>query len=269
MKIRVFTPIVAAVAMFLAVGVQAAKPGGGGGGGKGGGGGECQNTPLRWEMADSYPGFTSAITSDGSAYVHGSSGVEAVIQVCSGSGDATLRVGGKGKNARKITFDFNNRLASTSATPAWAVGPVTGAAFVNIRSLAFEFNAGDRDTDYSFTTWMGSTPPAPSGSWGLHMLNPVTDANVGGPEDPLFPSANNPYLEAKVIVQHCTAGSSAISGPCVGVTNETWFVSPDPSEINPVPNAVNIAELVDKSSLSNPVNAGQFAFPFFFVISVQ
>ena len=257
--IRYFTLLSAAL-LLLTIGVQTAQPAKPSG---------CQNTRLRWEMRPAYDGFTSGITSDGNAYADGSSGVQAVINVCSGSGDATLQVSAKGKNPRKVSFNFANSLAIVpGVTPAWASGIVTGAANINVRKLAFEFSPGDRNTDYIFTTWMGSTPPAPSGSWGFHMLHPVTDANVGDPSDPNFPTANDPYLEAPVIVQHCKAGSTAVTGPCVGVTKETWFVYPDPSEINDVPNAINVGELINKSNLSSPVNAGQFSMPFYFVISV-
>jgi hypothetical protein len=150
---------------------------------------------------------------------------------------------------------------------------VSGAAGINIRGLAFEFQPGDRATEYEFTTWMGSTPPAPSGSWGFHMLHPVTDARVGDASDPNFPTANSPFVEAAVMVHHCPANSIATSGPCVGRAKETWIVHPDPSATtysngSPAPpSVINVGELIDKSDLSNPVNAGQFSMPFYVVIS--
>lgn len=263
--------VIAAFVLFISYGsVRAAKPSKPA---------PCQNTRLFWEMLDNYTPaggtFTSSlITGDGSAYVDGSSGVSAVLQLCSGSGDATLQVSGKGKSARSVKFNFGSMVATNSATPAWATGLVSGSGNINVRGLAFEFQPGDRATEYEFTTWMGSTPPAPSGSWGFHMLHPVTDARVGDPGDPNFPTANFPYVEAAVRVHHCPANSSATSGPCLGRVKETWIVNPDPSPTtysdgSPAPpTVINVGELINKDNLSSPVNAGQFSMPFQFVISV-
>jgi hypothetical protein len=48
--------------------------------------------PLQWTIFSTYVDHTTtaAITADGAAYINGQSGVETVINVCSGSIDATL-----------------------------------------------------------------------------------------------------------------------------------------------------------------------------------
>jgi len=120
-----------------------------------------------------------AIQGDGSPYVNGQSGVDAVINVCSGTGDATLLLSG----GRTMAFSFSNLLASNSATPAWATGTVS-AGFMNVRNIAYVPLGSNRADEYTFTTRFGSSVSTES----VHNLGefrnaePVTNRNDNIPE---------------------------------------------------------------------------------------
>lgn len=225
------------------------------------------NTPLQWTISAIYEdGMTStAIQGDGSAYVNGQSGVSAVIQQCSGSNDATLNLGSN----RYISFTFGKMLASNTNTPSWASGgsTISGPGFLNVRSMASVPSGYTREQEYAFTTWLGSTvPTAPqNGTWNLTMRAPGTTFPQPIQDNT---SINLPYFDSPVIVHHCPSDSPAISGLCVGIVHETWFVWSDPTQNgnstqtgNPI---TQVATLLNK----NGANSGEFSFPFYFEISV-
>ncbi len=234
----------------------------------------CSDVSTTWTIQPYYTdGITlNAIQPDAAgAYVNGKSGVTATIQICNGSNDAVLLAG----STRQISFNFSNRLASNTQTPSWASGVVSGTgATLHIRKITFVPAGSDRAQEYSFTTWAGSILPV-RGSWNLRMWNPTTDAITDNPATNIhLATANGPYVDTPVDVHHCPANSTATSGMCVGVTHETWFVSPstgtttylDGSPAPPV--ALQVAAIVDTQK-PTPVNGGQFRMPFLLTIVVQ
>ena len=207
----------------------------------------------------------NGITGDGSPYVNGQSGVAATIKVCTGTNDAVLELA---SSSRTLSFSFARMLASNKNTPAWANGIVSGQGLLNIKHIVFVPTGYTRADEYTFTTRMGSRPPA-KGSWNLRMFYPTTDAisdNDGVTE------ANAPYTDTIVHVKHCPANSTATCGPCVAIVHETWYVYPDQnlpggfSAQTGLP-LFQVGGLVDTQTPTG-VNAGQFSMPFSFVISV-
>jgi hypothetical protein len=242
----------AALALSLAGGIHA---------------GSCNlNVPLQWTINPMYvDGATaSAITGDGAPYANGQAGVTAIINVCSGTNDATLVL----SSPRNITFDFGKVLASNGNTPSWANGgSVTGAGQLNINNIVFVPAGYTRADEYSFTTRMGSLVPA-KGSWNLRMYAPVTDASSAS--NTWVTTANTPYTSSLVDVHHCPANSTAASGVCAGIVHETWFAYPDPASAGSSATGLpvsQVAALENTSKPTSPLNAGQFSVPFYFVIS--
>jgi hypothetical protein len=225
----------------------------------------CVDPGLTWEMratydADGLP-YTSRIKDDrtGTAsrtYVNGSEGVSATLNFCNGTGDALLSPG-----SRKITLDFGPNLAPSGTT----ISPMTGAPLLNVRDLLFP--AGDRSTEYEFTTWLGSVIPAAKGAqWSLRMFSTTSDFVGGGATADNLMLINTPNQTAKVRAHHCPATSTPPAvAQCAGVTRETWFVYPDPTAN---PSFRNVAALVNVAN-SGLIRLGQFEMPFYFVISIK
>jgi hypothetical protein len=241
--IRSYTTFQAAAMILLAVSAYAAKPP------------SCTNPRVKWEFksVDVIAGLPSRITASSQTPPEG------VINICSGSGDATIET--------SVTFNFGPNL---SGAP---ISPVTGSTFFNLRNIVFEHQAGGRLTEYEFTTWLGSGLPSPKkATWNFRMFNPDTDFTP----NPLITSqaevdiTNTPLVTAAVIVHHCPAGQT--SAQCGTPAKETWLVYPDPSQTTyRVGGALspfrNVGALVDSSK--NPLlNLGQFEMPFYFVISL-
>ena len=81
-----------------------------------------QNPGLQWTINTLYiDGSVAAIQGDGAPYVNGQTGVDAVINVCSGTYDATLNLSG----GRSLSFTFSEPVASNSYTPSWALAGAT------------------------------------------------------------------------------------------------------------------------------------------------
>ena len=172
-------------------------------------GGHCTlDQPLQWVINPIYVDgtTTSAIQGDGSPYVNGQSGVDAVINVCSGTGDATLLLSG----GRTMAFSFSNLLASNSATPAWATGTVS-AGFMNVRNIAYVPLGSNRADEYTFTTRFGSSvsPGSVTISANFGMLNPSPTATITS-QNPNEAIANFPNDDSLVNVYHCPAGATSI-----------------------------------------------------------
>lgn len=229
--------------------------------------GSCNlNVPLQWTVNSLYVDGTtpSAITGDGSSYVNGQAGVSAIVNVCSGTNDAVLVL----NSPRALTFNFGKVLASNSSTPSWANGGgVTGAGQLNINNIAFVPSGYTRADEYTFTTRMGSVVPA-KGSWNLRMYPSQTDAIATS--NAWVTTANTPYADSIVNVHHCPANSTAVAGICVGITHETWFVSPDTSSAGVSSTGLaleQVAALENTTKSTAAVNAGEFSVPFYFVIS--
>jgi hypothetical protein len=231
-------------------------------------GGACVDPSIQWTINSMYvDGVTpSAIQGDGTPYTDGSSGVAAVINVCSGSYDATLHL----TKGRTVSFSFAKLLASNQNTPSWAVNgsTVSGSGDFNVRNIYFVPSGSNRNQEYTFTTRLGSTTPA-SGSPNLTMTNPSPDAPSSVPN--LLAIANVPYNDSLVIVHHCAANTNTAS--CPNVVHETWFVYPDR---NPTASGTGqtglpitqVGTLVTTSHNGTQVNAGEFSLPFSFVISL-
>jgi hypothetical protein len=87
------------------------------------------------------------------------------------------------------------------------------------------------------------------------MQNPETAAGAPGPN---FPTANDPYLNARVVVEHY---------PASGGQKEKWIVYPElpTSAGSQSPSPENGGLFTDGST----VNLGQFSMPFYFTIEVK
>jgi hypothetical protein len=230
--------------------------------------GRCTNPGLEWTINPTYvDGMThNAIQGDGSPYVDGQSGVSAVINVCSGSTDATLQL----SKPRVLSFSLARLQASNSYTPSWALSgnTETGTGFLNVRNLFFVPSGHTRDDEYTFSTRFGSNPPA-SGSPAFRMLNPSPDAPPSGTADDVV-LANHPYPNSLIIVHHCPANANTAT--CPNITAETWFAYPDP---NPTATGTGqmgfpitqVGTLITTSNGTN-LNAGEFSMTFLFTISL-
>jgi hypothetical protein len=225
--------------------------------------GSCssQNPGLEWTINTLYvDGSAAAIQGDGASYINGQSGVSTVINVCSGSYDATMLLSG---SSRSWSVDFSGIVASNPNTPSWALagGTQSGSGgFFNVRNLWFVPDGFTRADEYTFTTWFGSNVPA-RGLPGFKMMNPSHDIPVGN-ENPA--SANVPYANARVIAHHCPANTNTAS--CPNIVAETWFVYPEQVSTTPGdPAPVGVLLTTVKGSL---VNSGEFTMPFFFTISM-
>lgn len=225
-------------------------------------GGTCStiDVPVVWQLAS--PGdSTSVLQGDGQSYSNGVSGVEALLQECSGTHDATLNL----SKSRKVTFDFSlaTPLATNSGTPSWALGSiVTGTTFINLRNLEYVPAGATRAQVFSFTTRIAMSVPA-SGQWGLRMFNPGSEAITTVPD----PAWNTPYTTSLVNVLHCPQSATG-SGSCGPETKESWYVTPDNSPQGSDPNANSIATLLNTQK-PTAVNAGQFRLPFHLKISLK
>ena len=228
-------------------------------------GNSCTDPGTQWVINPLYiDGSTpNAIQGDGSPYVNGQSGVTAVIQVCSGTTDATLLLA----NSRKVSFNFSHLLASNSYTPSWALNgsTVSGTGFLNVRNVYFVPPGSNRNLEYTFTTWFGSTPPA-QGNPDFRFAGPnpqAPQAGAGG-------NTNTPYPASLIVVHHCPADTN--TSTCPNILHETWFAYPDP---NPTAGGVGQTGLpitqvgaLLVSSHGQVVNGGQFQMPFLFTISL-
>ena len=250
-------PILLITVAFVAQAAQAQKNGG------------CTNPAIQWIINPIYvDGATpNKIQGDGSPYIDGQSGVTTRINVCSGTFDATLLLGNRG---RVLSYDFSGLLASNSYTPAWALSgsTVTGAGFLNVRNIWFVPSGSNRDEEYTFTTRLGSNPPVSSGSPDFPMANPSPDAPSSIPN--VLALSNTPYPDSLVIVHHCPANTNTAA--CPNIVHETWFAYPDPNPTasgvsqtgRPITQVGNLLVTVRGSK----VNAGEFSMPFSFTISL-
>src|SRR4051812_43550513 len=83
---------------------------------------------TEWTIsATAVDGTSAAIQGDGAPYSNGETGVTAVINVCSGTYDATLNL----SPSRSLSLSFAQLLASNANTPSWALAgnTETGAGF--------------------------------------------------------------------------------------------------------------------------------------------
>jgi hypothetical protein len=228
----------------------------------------CTNPGIQWVINGIYVDGTtaSAIQGDGAPYVNGESGVTAVVNVCSGTYDATLLL----SRPRTLSFSFARALATNSNTPSWALSgsTQTGAGFLNVRNIFYVPSGSSRNAEYTFSTRFGSNPPA-SGSPDFRMLNPSAEAPAAGAGSEVSLS-NSPYPDSLIIVHHCPANTN--TSTCPNITSETWFAYPDP---NPTASGTGQTGLPISqvgallvSSKGTLVNAGEFSVPFLFAISL-
>ncbi|HKD06091.1 MAG TPA: hypothetical protein VKB79_09335 [Bryobacteraceae bacterium] len=239
--------------IILSVGIQAASAQKG----------KCPpDQPIEWIINPTYVDGTTPnrILGDGVPYINGQSGVAAVIQVCSGTNDATLQI----SSPRTLSLSFYNLLYPTPQTPSWALSGSmeTDTTFLNVRNLLFVPAGKDRSMEYTFTTWFG-TGGTPT---GFKMRGPAPQAPQGGAG-----GGNSPYPESLIVVHHCPAGAN--TSTCPNPVQETWFAYPDPnptasgaSQTTGLP--ITQVGTLFVSSKGQTVNAGEFSMPFLFTISL-
>jgi len=194
--------------------------------------------------------YTPRIRSDGSLYVDGADGVEAIIHSCpDGTGDMTLKMGAAKKNVRTRTFtlDLTDLVYSTpNLTPSWVSQPIVSSGQLTIGKIAV--SGYDATGNYSFQTGFGAS--------GLPNLNYYLRANTAFEID-------YPCNTSKVNVTHIAA---VLSGTVI-VTPETWIVFPDstPSQCSGnISNPVQVISLVD--SRTNWSSVSQSRMPFYLTI---
>lgn len=231
----------------------------------------CANSSLQWTINPTYSDNTpTAIRGDQApyTYIDGQAGVTAHINTCAtnATNDATLQLG----KPRTLSFSFATMLAHNANTPSWALSgsTVSGAGFLNIRNILFN-NAGNENTEYTFTTTLGSNPPA-SGSPAFPMVNPNSQTTTTSGLSNILEIAETPYVDSLVIVHHCPV-SNVATATCPAVAHETWFAYADRSTVidggtgQTVTLPATGTLLV--TSRGSQVNGGQFSMPFSFVIS--
>ncbi len=230
--------------------------------------GNCTDPGIQWTINPIYVDGTTPnrIQGDGAPYISGQNGVTARINVCSGTYDATLLLA----KPRTLSFSFAGLLAYNSNTPSWALtgSTQTGTGFLNVRNIWFVPSGSERNSEDTFTTRLGSNPPAPSGSPAFPMANPSPDAPSSIPN--VLRLANNPYPDSLVTVHHCPGNTNTAT--CPNITHETWFVYPDPNPTAsgasqtglPITQVGNLLITVHGSI----VDAGEFSMPFSFTISL-
>jgi len=227
--------------------------------------GNCNsiNPPIEWTINQSYvDGTYNGIQGDGLPYVNGQSGVTAVINVCSGSGDATLQLSGK---TRSIKSSFQKMLVTNKYTPSFALSrSAVNVDFMNVRNIYFVPQGTDRTQEYTFTTRFGSTL---SDGTNAPILAPTVDAPPA--TGPNINMANAPYPNSPVIVHHCPANTN--TSTCPNIVHETWFAYPDQSPTAPgLANGWPITQVgaLLVSSKNTTANGGEFSMPFYFMISL-
>jgi len=222
---------------------------------------KCKDIPVTWSLSFTYDAgstpVAATIYSDGAAgsnptYVNGIDSVVAIIHVCSGTNDATLDTAPS--TNRKIGWNFGQALATNNNTPSWSGTSFFDHSFLNIRNVLYTPPGLGPTDSYTFTTRMASQlndKGTNSVKFHLRMENPYDQAVTAAPADP---SANTPFLDALVTVQHL---------PATTTTSETWVVFPDPSS---TPSQVG-ALLQDVKPPQSTINVGQYTMPFKFTIS--
>jgi hypothetical protein len=224
----------------------------------------CSNISTVWTLNSTFvDGITGTrIYSDGATYVDGSRGVSASIKC--GTDDAVLIVGG----TRKVMFNFAGAFLGTSGSnpPDWTnVGAFAstppgvnncGGSPCNVLNIRNILNNGnvDRSSYYKLYTKLVSGFVAPDlQGYSLRMENPSTSDVATGPSDL---TANSPYLNARVVVEHYPAASTQ---------KEYWLVYPE----LPTPTQIPSAEVAVLFGKGATVNYGQFTMPFYFIIEAQ
>jgi len=218
----------------------------------------CTDPGTQWIINPVYIDGTTinAIQGDGAPYVNGQSGVTALIQICSGTTDATLLL----SKSRSVSFSFAKLLASNSNTPSWALsGSTVTGGFLNVRDIFFVPAGSDRNQEYTFTTWLGSN----TSNANLRIAGPSPEAPQAGAGP-----VNTPYPNSLIVVHHCPANTN--TSTCPNIVHETWFAYPDP---NPTASGVGQTGLpitqVGTLLVGNKlVNGGEFSMPFLFTISL-
>ncbi len=227
----------------------------------------CHDISTVWTLSSTYvDGIAgSAIYSDGlGSYINGQQGVSAVIHTCGThpTYDATLIPSGA-KTPRRILFNFGRFLGTSFSSPppwtssgAFASTPVVNGPLpvVNIRNI-LDFGTVDRSQPYTLYTRLASGFQAPDGNnYHLRMANPNTSGVAPTPNDA---TANTPYVDAQVVVQHF---------PATATQKEYWLVYPETQTQGNPSSAAQVGVLL---SWDATVNYGQFSMPFYFIISVK
>jgi hypothetical protein len=220
----------------------------------------CQNISTVWTLNSTFVDGTTAsrIYSDGSTYADGSHGVSASIKC--GTNDAVLIV----NSPRKIMIDLTGAFLGTSySTAPWVDSGPFGSTpssvkncggspctLLNIRNV-LSGGTAPRNQYYVLYTKLVSGIIAPDQQqYSLRMENPATADVAPGPNDP---TANAPYLNARVVVEHY---------PATGTQKETWLVYPE----LPTSTGSQSPSPENAMLLGNNINYGEFSLPFFLTI---
>jgi hypothetical protein len=218
---------------------------------------KCTNIDATWTLYSTFVDGATAtrIYSDGAPY-------DGTVNSCS-TFDAVLNI--YSNSRRVVMFNFAGSLLgfSYSAPPAWTGAPFAAGAgkkcggspclTLNIRNI-LDSGAAPRSQYYVLYTRLTTALQAPDGNnYHLRMENPNTP-NIW-PNDP---TANSPYLNARVIAEHYPATVSQ---------KEYWLVYPEqPTSTNSLSPSPENGVLLSSDST---VNFGQYSMPFFIKISAK
>lgn len=184
---------------------------------------KCTNVPLTVEILAIGPDNTGALDGDakGRIYTDGVDGVDTVINLCSGSNDATVGLG-----RRSMVMRFPDHADG----PIWVGNDILTKPFLNVRDLLWGRRNGSAST---FTTWMSFgfiKGPGDNSDYVLRFKADVTDAPI--PRQ----TASEPGT-VEVTVQEdtpvaCATGSkhswtvTTLPGPSIGALYRTSTDAP-------------------------------------------
>ena len=258
MEVGMFQKVFLVIAVALGLGTQALAAQ------------SCKDISTAWTLSSTFVDGTTAsrVYSDGTDYIDGGQGVSASIKC--GTDDAVLIL----SSSRKIMFNFAGAFLGTSHStpPSWTSGPAFGSTpstvkncggspctLLNIRNI-LDSGTANRNSYYLIYTNLESGFVAPDkNGYSLAMENPATANVVTTPND----SANTPYLNTRVAVEHYAAGN----GVSTCASKECWLVYPElPTSTGSQSPSPENGTLF---SGGKAVNFGEFSMPFFFTIQAK
>ena len=180
-----------------------------------GGGSKCADIPLTLEILPVESGTANYGVLDGDArggrvYSNGVDSVAIVINVCSGTNDATANMV---TSRRTVEMTFGQPLTPTDSAPNWAGSSMVTKPFFNVRDLLF----GRKANVSAFTTHMNIgyiKGPGDQNDYVLRFKAPGTDAQTDDATPPVDEIGTVPVLVEET--------RTACSG---GTTQDAWTVA--------------------------------------------
>jgi hypothetical protein len=222
---------------------------------------KCSDIPISVQVlefdADGDGDNDSALFGDskGPTYTDGVDGVtNTAIYVCSGTYDATMRLGPLTRSKRSLGFAFPEPNAGSvvyGPAPEWAGTAFLAKPFMNIRNILW--GRMQAVPQLMFTTRIGFSyisGPADKATYKLQFAPTGVQSGVPG-----NPAANDPDETTAATVQD-------IPGDCRngGTTLDTWIVTVNPPAVG---------ALMRDLSNGAEIHSGQYSMPFKLLITAQ